>query len=72
VKRAGMIEQALRNMTPQEQSGLITGLEKLLAATLDTENLIDSVCLRCGASHTSACVVNRAHVAVTGSGIERT
>jgi len=71
-RRAAMIQRALQDMTPGEQSGLITGLEKLLAATLDTENLIDSVCLRCGASHTSACVVNRAHVAVTGSAIERT
>jgi DNA-binding MarR family transcriptional regulator len=71
-KRAMMITKALEHMTPDEQDGLIKGLEKLLAATLETENLIDSVCLRCGVSHSQTCVVNRAHLAVTGSGIEKT
>jgi len=71
-RRAGMIARALRDMSDDEQTALIAGLEKLLAATLETENVIESVCLRCGVSHTQNCVVNRAHVALTGSGIERT
>ena len=71
-KRTAMVKHAMRDMTPGEQAALINGLEKLLAATLETENLIESVCLRCGASHTQNCVVNRAHVALTGSGIEKT
>jgi DNA-binding MarR family transcriptional regulator len=71
-KRAEAIAKALENMTSQEQAGLVTGLEKLLAATLETENLIESTCLRCGVGHVQTCVVNRAHLALTGSGIEKT
>ena len=71
-KRAEAIARALENMTLQEQAGLVTGLEKLLAASLETENLIESTCLRCGVGHTQTCVVNRAQIALTGSGIEKT
>lgn len=71
-KRTEAIAKALQNMTSEEQAGLVTGLEKLLAATLETENLIESTCLRCGVGHTQSCVVNRAHLALTGSGMERT
>lgn len=71
-KRAETVSRALEGMTLEEQAGLINGLEKLLAATLETENLIESTCLRCGVGHLQTCVVNRAHLAVTGSSIERT
>ncbi|MDO8682267.1 MAG: MarR family transcriptional regulator [Armatimonadota bacterium] len=71
-RRSETISRALENMTLKEQQGLISGLEKLLAASLGSESLIESTCLRCGVSHMSNCVVNRAHVALTGSGIEKT
>ena len=70
--RAETISRALQNMTPDEQAGLIAGLEKQLAASLETTNLVESSCLRCGTDHVRTCVVNRAHVALTGSGIENT
>lgn len=72
LRRTETVERALMGMTDDEQAALISGLEKLLAATLENENLIESVCLRCGISHSQTCVVNRAHVALTGSGIEKT
>ncbi|MDO8586956.1 MAG: MarR family transcriptional regulator [Armatimonadota bacterium] len=71
-KRTETIARALGNMTIEEQTGLIEGLEKLLAASLETENLIESTCLRCGVGHTQTCVINRAHLALTGSGMEKT
>lgn len=71
-RRTETIRRALEKMTAEEQSGLVKGLEELLAASLETENLVESTCLRCGIAHDKSCVVNRAHVALTGSGIERT
>jgi len=71
-RRTETIRRALGKMTTEEQSGLVKGLEELLAASLETENLVESTCLRCGVGHDTTCVVNRAHLALTGSGIERT
>lgn len=70
-ERSEVIRRALGKMKQDEIENLIRGLESLLESSLDNEDMVDAVCLRCGTAHLGCCVVNRTKVAMTGSGIEK-
>jgi DNA-binding MarR family transcriptional regulator len=70
--RTAMLAQALSRMEPSELEGVMRGLEALLAAALDGQKDVKSVCLRCGDDHIGCCIVNRTHLELTGTTIEKT
>jgi DNA-binding MarR family transcriptional regulator len=70
-ERLQPIEDGLRELSIPERQGLVQGLEKLVANILKDERVVEFACLRCGEQHDGECVINRAHVALTGAGIER-
>jgi DNA-binding MarR family transcriptional regulator len=70
-ERLQPIEDGLRDLSVTEREGLVRGLEKLVASILKDERVVEFACLRCGEQHDGECVINRAHIALTGAGIER-
>lgn len=71
-KRLQVLAVATRNMDQAELEGLLKGLESLLSAALESRTSVENVCLRCGTNHIGCCPVNRAHAAMTGTGINKT
>jgi DNA-binding MarR family transcriptional regulator len=71
-KRTEALARALGRMDRRELEDVMRGLEALLAAALEDRRTVESVCLRCGDDHIGCCIVNRTHLELTGSTIERT
>ena len=65
------IRDGLRGLSFAEREGLVRGLEKLVSNILKDRKIVEFACLRCGEQHNGECVINRAHIALTGGGIER-
>jgi MarR family transcriptional regulator, organic hydroperoxide resistance regulator len=70
--RLEILARATSQMNEQELEGLMRGLEALFSATLASQSTVEKACLRCGNSHIGCCPVNRAHAAITGTGVEKT
>jgi len=70
-KRTEVLERALARMERSRIEDLMRGLEALLAATLENPETVESLCLRCGDEHIGCCVINRAHLELTGSNMQR-
>lgn len=70
--RLEVLAEATSQMNQAELEGLLRGLEALLAAILANQSTVERACLRCGDSHIGCCPVNRAHAAITGSGVGKT
>jgi len=65
-RRAELIESAIRDLTAARLRTMTRALERMLFSALDSPDIIALVCLRCGDGHAPDCVVNRAHVRLTG------
>jgi len=70
-ERLRPIVDGLNHLTTDEREGLVTGLERLVSGILKDERVVELACLRCGSDHDGECVINRAHIALTGAGIEK-
>ena len=68
-RRLGLLDRLFDNLSDSRRRALVTDLERFLAAALADRRLCASVCLRCGTDHDPGCVVNRAHIALTGDPI---
>lgn len=66
-KRERLIGSAIGRLSYVKRQMLVRSLESVLLSALDSPEVVERVCLRCGASHSPDCVVNRAHVRLTGS-----
>lgn len=66
VRRAELIDSAIRDLTAARLRTVTRALESMLFSALDSPEIIARVCLRCGDGHAADCVVNRAHVRLTG------
>jgi len=71
-ERLKILADATQQMDQGELEALLNGLEALLSAALISRQVVERACLRCGTSHIGCCPVNRAHAALTGTGISRT
>lgn len=71
-KKTEILSKALSRMDEPELEGLMRGLEGLLAGVLEDHSKVESICLKCGDDHIGCCVVNRAHLEMTGNTIENT
>jgi DNA-binding MarR family transcriptional regulator len=65
-RRADIIESAIQGLTSARLRSMARALEGVLISALDSPEVIARVCLRCGDGHSPDCVVNRAHMRVTG------
>lgn len=70
-KRTETLARALARMEQKELEAVMRGLETLLAAVLEEHQSVQSVCLQCGDDHIGCCIVNRAHLELTGTMIKR-
>jgi DNA-binding MarR family transcriptional regulator len=62
---------ALCEKLPEERRKvLVEGLEEFIFVALTTEQDVDKACVKCGIDHLAFCVLNRAHVAASGTPIE--
>jgi DNA-binding MarR family transcriptional regulator len=66
VRRAELIDSAIRGLTAARLQSVTRTLESMLFSALDSPEIIALVCLRCGDEHAPDCVVNRAHIRLTG------
>ncbi|HEX2950773.1 MAG TPA: MarR family transcriptional regulator [Armatimonadota bacterium] len=64
------LQHALESFEPAEREALLKLLERFLQASLSDIETVEDCCLRCGAEHDGACVVNEAHIALVGRPIE--
>jgi DNA-binding PadR family transcriptional regulator len=70
-RRTQALARALSRMESGELESVMRGLEALLAAALENRQAIESACLRCGDDHIGCCIVNRTHLELTGTTMER-
>ncbi len=70
--RTESLARALGTMDQKQLEDVMRGLETLLAATLADQKTVESACLRCGDDHFGCCIINRAHLELTGATIEHT
>lgn len=70
-KRTEALARALESMEQKHLEDVMRGLERLLAAVLHDQGSVESICLHCGDDHIGCCIVNRAHLELTGTTIER-
>ncbi len=65
-RRLGRLEAALSRMQPADRDAFLRGLESFVLAALEDEAGIRSACLRCGREHDPECILNQAHIRLTG------
>ena len=68
-KPTKLLERAIARLERRDLESVMRGLEVLLAAALDDRRTVESACLRCGDDHIGCCIVNRAHLELTGRNI---
>ena len=68
-KRDSLVAGAFSKLSARRLQMLARSLDGLLICALDSPDTIRRVCLRCGGDHSPECVVNRAHILVTGEEI---
>jgi DNA-binding MarR family transcriptional regulator len=68
-KRDGLMQSAVESLSARNLEMLVRFMESVLMSALDSPQIIAQVCLRCGDDHSPDCVVNRAHIVITGNGI---
>ena len=68
-RRDSLVAGAFGKLSARRLQTLARSLESLLICALDSPDIIRRVCLRCGRNHAPECVVNRAHILVTGEEI---
>ncbi|MHB9026756.1 MAG: MarR family winged helix-turn-helix transcriptional regulator [Armatimonadota bacterium] len=64
------LRKAMETLPPAERDIMLDTLEHFLQAALQDVQTVEDVCLRCGSEHEGDCVVNRAHIALSGRPIE--
>lgn len=70
-KRTGLLAKVIENLSDSRRRSLVSDLERFLCTALTDERTVAAVCLRCGTDHDPGCLVNRAHIALTGSPISQ-
>ncbi|UCH35494.1 MAG: MarR family transcriptional regulator [Armatimonadota bacterium] len=65
----GLLASAIDPLTDQKLNRLTRSLEDVLLAALNNPRVIERVCLHCGDGHSPDCVINQAHIQVTGAEI---
>lgn len=65
-QQLNLVQSALAALSAYQVAALTRALEAVLLAALDSPQIIERVCLRCGSGHAPDCIVNRAHIMVTG------
>lgn len=65
----GRLNAAMQAFQPEERATLMAMLERFLLAALDDVRTIEGCCRHCGPDHESACILNEAHLALSGTPI---
>lgn len=65
-RRLARLNGVLSRMQPDDREALLRGLEEFAATAMEDEAAIRAACLRCGIDHEDDCVVNQAHIGLTG------
>jgi len=68
-RRDGLMASAVESLSARKLHILAQLMESVLISALDSPQIIAQVCLRCGDDHSPNCVVNRAHIVITGASI---
>lgn len=63
------LEEVLRRMDPIQQKHLLEGVEAFLYAALNTPEMVERACLRCGTAHRPDCWINLCCLELTGKEI---
>ena len=71
-RRTQSLSGALARLDQNQLENVMRGLETLLGAALADQKTVESACLHCGDDHIGCCIINRAHLELTGLTIEHT
>jgi DNA-binding MarR family transcriptional regulator len=67
--RSNKLSQILSLMSAEDRRSLLSGLESFISTALVGQEMIESICQRCGTDSIDDCIVNQTHVKQAPDGI---